>query len=307
MPPGWTGQQRGPGHVFNDVHAHDHAYIHNGDVYSSYDAGSEERRIIDWLAPQNPSEDHHEALKRHEEGTLKWFFQDDRFTDWRDGGDTQKPQILWCRGKMGTGKTTLVAQIREHLHARESIQGSLAIAYCRYSKRNIQTAETILGSILAQLYDHDTKHCDIPSSVRNSFETQKWMRPRVSQLEEWLQARLAVEKPVFVLLDAIDELDVLLVRGLLCVLQAGNLRLLITSRDIQLMRHEIVFKDDVFCTEILISATEEGLHAMALARLQRDSTPEFRRIVLEQPSRDRKFTSVKEEVIAKILHSTNYM
>jgi hypothetical protein len=29
--------------------------------------------------------------------------------------------------------------------------------------------------------------------------------------------------------------------------------------------------------------------------------------VLEQPSRDRKFTSVNEEVIAKILHSTNYM
>jgi hypothetical protein len=203
---------------------------------------------------------------------------------------------------MGTGKTTLVAQIREHLHAMESIRGSLAIAYCRYSKCNIQTAETILGSILAQLYDCDTKHYDIPWSIRESFETRKWIRPQISHLKEWLQARLAVDKPVFVLLDAIDELHVLLVRSLLRVLQAGNLRLLITSRDIPQMRHEFAF-----CTMISICATGEDLHAMALARLGRESTQEFRRTVLEQPSRDRKFTSVNEEVIAKILHSTDYM
>lgn len=294
--------QPGQSHAYTNVHAHDQAYIHNGDVYNYRDAIAEEIRVLTWLAPQSPSEDHNEALKNHEAGTLEWFFEDSRFKEWRDEQVFQGPSILWCRGQMGTGKTTLIARICEHLHARKESRGGLAVAYCRYSKRNIQTAESILGSIIAQLYNRDKESCFLPECVIQSYHAQKWALPQMTQLEQWLHARSKVGASVFVLLDAIDELDILLIRKLLRVLQSTNLKLLVTSRDLSLLRQEF---DS--CTVIQICATREDLRTMVLARLERESTRELRRRVLEQPAREPLYSSVKEAVISKIMKSAHDM
>ena len=290
------------GHAYTHVHAHDQAYIHNGDIYNYLDATFEERRVLDWLAPQSPSEDHNEALKQHERGTLRWFFKNPRFKKWRDEEVAGEPAVLWCRGQMGTGKTTLVAQIREHLHARKESRGGIAVAYCRYSKRNVQTVESILGSIIAQLYNRDKESCDLPECITNSYHAQKWVLPHIAQLEEWMHTRSKVGMPVFVLLDAIDELDILLIRKLLRILQFGNLKLLVTSRELPLLRQEFGS-----CTVIQVRATKKDLRNMILGRLQRESTRDTRQRVLEQPAREPLFVSVKHEVVSKIMKSADNM
>lgn len=297
-----VGPQRSQGHAYADVHAHDQAYIHNGDIYNYRDASSEEKRVLEWLAPQSPSEDHNEALKQHEAGTFGWFFEDPRFTGWRDVQVVQDPVILWCRGQMGTGKTTLIAQVREHLHNREESRSGLAVAYCRYSKRNIQTAESILGSIIAQLYSRHEQSCNLPEDVVNAYHAQTWVSPRMAQLEEWLHARSKLGAPVFVLLDAIDELDILLIRRLLRTLQSSNLKLFVTSRDLPLLKQEFGAY-----TVIQTRASERDLRTMILARLKRESTRDSRQRVLEQPARGRFHRSVKEEVISKIMQSAGNM
>lgn len=298
-----SGAENIQGHTYTNVHAQGQAYIHNGDTYNYRDASAEERRILGWLAPQSPSEDHNEALKQHERGTLKWFFKNSRFKEWRDLQVVHAPAVLWCRGPMGAGKTTLVAQIREYLHSRKESRGGVAVAYCRYSKRNVQTVESILGSILAQLYSGDEESCNLPECVIKSYDAQGWVFPHIAQLEEWLCARSKLGMPVFILLDAIDELDILLIRQLLRILQRGNLKLLVTSRELPTLRQEFGS-----FSMIPIRATKRGLRNMILGRLERESTLEYRRRVLEQPSRRGYSTqSLKDEVVSRIMESAENM
>lgn len=265
----------------------------------------DDKRILEWLTPLSPSSHHFEALKRFQEGILGWFFQSPLFEQWRDGQNAQKPEVLWCRGHMGAGKTTLIAQILEHLRDRSITRGSLAIAYCRYAERNSQSLEAILGLILAQLYECDKHGFDIPSYVREAFEAQSChyrLRPQASQLSRWMQNRFSSGKPIYVLLDAIDELDALLVRNILCHLKADNVKLLVTSRNIPVIRQEF---SSVGETEIC--ANQKDIQIMVLARLQNESNGGFQHRILNKPARNPRFSSVKEEIVSSILVSATHM
>lgn len=300
-----TSHEHTRGHSYNGIHAHDNARIHNGDVVNYGDASADEKRVLSWLSPLSPSSHHLEALKQYQEGTLGWFFQNTAFQHWRDAQDVQAPGILWCRGHMGAGKTTLIAQILEHLRNRGIARGSLAIGYCRYSERKSQTLEAMLGLILAQLYERDKRGFDIPLSVKETFESQSCLyqsRPQTSQLSDWIQNRFSDGKPIYILLDAIDELDTLLVRNILRHLRANNVKLLVTSRDIPVIRQEFSSVRDI---EICANAAD--IRSMVLARFENESNRDFQRHVLDKPARDPRFSSVREATVSSIVASAKHM
>ena len=47
-----------------------------------------------WQSPPDPSTSHNFASDRQHEGTAEWFFNDDKFGEWKAAGS-----LLWIHGK----------------------------------------------------------------------------------------------------------------------------------------------------------------------------------------------------------------
>lgn len=293
----------GRGHHFSNIKATDNARIHNGDVVNNYrDTGLEESPILTWLSPIGPSRVHNQAVKQYHPGTLRWFFDESQFSDWRD---EEEAQALWCWGHVGTGKTTLVAQIPNHLRVKGAAYGDIALVYCRYAERNIQTVENLLGSILKQLYKGDKgEERGLPEPVRECYQASyhHGIEPTIHQLVGWLRARFEAQASVFVLVDAIDELDTLVARSLLRHLQYKNVKLLVTSRNIPLIKEE-------FSTyrEIEIRSTDDDIRDMLYARIQDQSIPGSMYRVLDSPAGMFCSHTLRVEIVNKILASSRNM
>lgn len=204
-------------------------------LYDYHSANEKDRKVLDWLAPCDPSYTHERAYKQFHEGTLGWFFGDERFLNWHSGRNWvgSGPQTLWCRGEAGVGKTTLVAQIARYVRKEGALKGDLAVVYCRHFEKLSQSTDALMASILAQLYQRDGQGFDIPSEVESA--TRQPAGPDSSQLEQWLIERIQGGRPVFIILDAVDELSVATRRQLflhLHQLASKSLKLLVTSQDL---------------------------------------------------------------------------
>lgn len=165
---------------------------------------------------------------------------------------------------MGTGKTTLAAQVWGDLDALHP-RGNVAILYCNQAERDAQTAESFLGSILIQLYQRLGQGSLIPDGVKKQFEKQQlylWeTRPSLQVLRSWLLERLEDHRPVFLVIDAVDKLhDMARHQPLQTLqgLQSAGLNILATSRNNQ---------QAGFGHEIVIKASDEDLYTVIRSRL----------------------------------------
>jgi GTPase SAR1 family protein len=274
------------------------ARVHLGNVFNFSSADSEQRDILDWLTSLNPSASHDCACSWCQEGTLGWIFDHATFRNWCDR-PSNSLQVFWCRGAMGSGKTTLVARILNHLQERGNPRGRLAVVYCEYSERETLTVESVMGSILAQLYQHSEEVFSIPAYVKTAFQSQPryWKRrPGLEQLKSWLHLRLEDQDTAFVLMDALDELGPRLRRKLLRSMQSmPRLKLLVTSRDAPEP------ETDVFANQVTeIHAHEADLRNLMKSKFREGSTEAFRRLILRKPTSDECFSTVEEQIISKI-------
>lgn len=257
------------GHLYTGNYIRDHARAHFGDVYNYRDTDSDERNVLDWLTSLNPSQSHSQACQKYQEGTLGWVFENARFRDWSDEIEGLFPHILWCRGAIGAGKTVLAARALNHIQAAKVCGGYLAVVYCRYTERKVQTLENILGSIIAQLCQCDEGGFDIPSYIQAAHKSQPrfWtIRPTTQQLSDWLHRMLDSERPAYIILDALDELKTPCRRKLLHILSGlprRSHKLLVTSRDLPQIGAELLDK----CS-ITVSATGRDLTTFIRAKLR---------------------------------------
>jgi tRNA A37 threonylcarbamoyladenosine biosynthesis protein TsaE len=289
------------GHLFANTTANDHARIHMGDVFNFGCKDSRERDILHWLVGEEPSDSHNQAFMQYRESTLEWFFEEDRYRTWRD--HLGRPRVLWCRGNMGTGKTTLVAQVAEHLAAGYISEGTCNVAavYCRLAEQSHQSAENILGLILAQLYHRKDQGVKFPPPVEAAFDNSRVLpifsrkRPTLSQLENWLTSRLAVDSPTYVLMDALDELHYKSYQRLLGVLESLSRRdcalgLLVTSR--YSPEHDI----GVYDSQVMeIRSETKDLKTLVRSTLSEASDRRFQQL-LAKPARDARFANIREEI-----------
>jgi hypothetical protein len=286
------------GRSYSNTIACDNARVHMGDVYNYADSDSKEKQVLDWLSPLNPSQSHNQACKQYQQGTLGWFFADPFFQLWRDAPESGR--TLWCRGELGTGKTTLVAQVLTHLQEKDVSRGDIAVVYGRYSECDSQTAESLIGSILAQLLQRSPQGFDIPEYIQEALRSQSffWQRkPTLQQLQVWFHRRLDVGGPVFVLLDAADEMKTSSRIALLRTLQPThrNLKLLVASRNIPDIGAELLDNE-----EIEIRTHGDDVQIMTLVKLHEQSTERFRATILSKPGRSPCFATMGEEILFEV-------
>ncbi|KAK2799233.1 hypothetical protein FQN51_007063 [Onygenales sp. PD_10] len=186
--------------------------------------------ILNWIAPPRHEQKHSSASRIRVEGTGQWLLEHPNYTSWRD--DLATPNVLWCDGMQGSGKTVLMSTVIDEL--RHRLSGSeVPIAFFHFDYQDQQTIQDLFTSLLRQMVDSLP---DIPTSVVDAH--RKLGGSRCSLPEPVLSKMLLdimQSKRVYVLIDAVDECgDTSRRRDLLQFLHQAthrpSVRLFLTSR-----------------------------------------------------------------------------
>ncbi|KAK6349222.1 hypothetical protein TWF730_009974 [Orbilia blumenaviensis] len=141
-------------------------------------------------------------------GTCDWIFQTAKFNEWfyqynfdREPFD----DILWIKGKPGTGKSTLMKEIL--LFYRGSFQDHTIAAHFFDTGVAAESHEGMLRSLLCQLLDQNAKACDFfISHFIKSEEHGSLLQWHKEKLEKaFIELIPSFDRPVLLLVDALDE------------------------------------------------------------------------------------------------------
>ncbi|KAK0726533.1 hypothetical protein B0T21DRAFT_293535 [Apiosordaria backusii] len=111
------------------------------------------------LAPSDYEGDHLTAsAQRYDVASGDWVLQDLRFKEWMNG-TTSDQSVLYLNGMPGSGKTTLVSRIIDHIKSEKvSLGGSLAYFYFKHNRAGGTSGTAIsrmLRALLTQFLEQD--------------------------------------------------------------------------------------------------------------------------------------------------------
>lgn len=152
-------------------------------------------KALSWLSAPDPTTNHQEANKKHEEGTGLWFLNSNTYKDWLSG----KIQRIWLHGKAGCCKTVLCSAIIESTKERVAPDPNCAVIYFYFSFSDLQkqTYENLLASLIAQL-------SRLPLLL-DLEEAKKKKDSSVRTLEAIFSRLVAERSKTIIVLDALDE------------------------------------------------------------------------------------------------------
>jgi hypothetical protein len=213
--------------------------------------------------------------------------------------------ILWCRGDIGTGKSILASKIGQNLLDDPDFENHVALVYCSWIQRNEQTFESIIGSVLAQLY-----LADIPGDVRNTYRRNccngSNLNPSRAQLESWLERlKGSAQRTPVIVLDGLDELQPAVRSDILNLLQSSpssRVKVLITSR---FLPDEVEVREEVCLVDF--RSTESDIERFITAAFEKPTSCKIRVLVDGENSRAETDKITKDHIISVILTKSRGM
>ncbi|OAL44846.1 hypothetical protein IQ07DRAFT_481270, partial [Pyrenochaeta sp. DS3sAY3a] len=166
----------------------------------------EERReresILLWISQIDHAAQQHDVLSKRKTGTGEWLLAAEEYLSWLNGDQ----QTLFCPGIPGAGKTVLSSIVNEDLWIRhhENRTVGLSFLFCNYKRREEQTIEGLLASLVRQLAERQLR---LPDSLRVLYTNhgRGQRRPSVTNICEVLQSIIEGLSKVFMVIDGIDE------------------------------------------------------------------------------------------------------
>jgi hypothetical protein len=186
-----------------------------------------EKDIRDKLSAADPSINYANALDKRHKGTGLWFIGGQAFADWLE----RSSSFLWLHGIPGCGKTILSSTIIEHMKSVTAPDRVLLYFYFDFTDTNKQTFESMLRSLIYQLYKRQP---ETRGPVDQLWESVKQGNQQLSKssLSDVLTAMLSNVNNVSIVLDALDESTTKsdLLTWLRHVLGTDSCRVLVTAR-----------------------------------------------------------------------------
>ncbi|KAJ2896038.1 hypothetical protein MKZ38_005923 [Zalerion maritima] len=160
------------------------------------------QRLLHTLSSHDYRSPFREARKARHYGTAQWIFPMLEFSRWNDGTG---PSVLWCYGKIGSGKTVLSASVIDHIlvHKRGP-QERVVFFFVQYDNPQPLKAETVLRSIIRQSLDPDTMSRDMENMLN---KIDQGTLSGVKDLVALLRRIIASFKLYYVIIDAVDEYE----------------------------------------------------------------------------------------------------
>ncbi|TLS31007.1 hypothetical protein PpBr36_03495 [Pyricularia pennisetigena] len=223
-----------------------------------------------WLSPADASTNANRAKELHHPGTGTWLLENQKFKEWQDGSRRQ----LWLRALAGCGKTVLCAAVLEHL---AKLDDCVVLSFFfDFGDTTKQTFDGMMRALIFQLYQDQPEPKSrgyLDSLFQTHSDGQK--EPTAKALWDCLQNMLAIQKRVYVVLDALDESKTRdrLTKWIKDVVSGPTLQrlhLIFTSRpepDFDCIP-SLIGRDN--CLELDKKAANADIHAYVLSRLHND-------------------------------------
>ncbi|KAF5723133.1 ankyrin repeat domain-containing protein [Fusarium mundagurra] len=238
------------------------------DKFGDAQAADQRLRILDWITPMHFASDQEDYLDRIQPGSGKWFLESDQFNGWVGG----VYQTLYCPGIPGAGKTILTSLVIDHLQTHYQPEDIRVIyAFCKFSRRDEQTPRNLLATLLRQTVQGKAQ---IYTKITHLYETRDSADSSLSRetIIEALGSSISSYSRVFVIVDAIDELDTsrgcrdsfLASLSTISAKLVGKMSLFITSRLIPDIAERLKG-----CTTLEIKASETDISNFTQAQMSR--------------------------------------
>ena len=169
--------------------------------------------VLTWLYPQDPINDHDEILNRTKVSSIysnsgQWFIESEEFQRWSDQRVVETSPVLWVRGTVGTGKTTLITRIIQYHLQNSARLPSRRLAYFYCSRDRDTNTDQIIRAILRQT-SADVLYTSIVPEVFNYYtsckNTGSDRKPSYHICIKLLKEILASGLKVRIIIDALDE------------------------------------------------------------------------------------------------------
>lgn len=243
---------------------------HNTRKIARYVDKQEHKDILKWLSDDdfNYHKNYQSHLVRNRQaGTRKWLLDSDEWRSWLKVGG----QTLYCPGIPGSGKTFTTAMAIENMDSLSEEHGWVfAYVFCNYQQRKENRCEMLLRSLLRMVLEQTHEISD---------DVQRWpTRNKEISIDEIMeQLRVSIKgcSRVFLMIDALDELDVFqdLVSYLFDLQKADDVSLYFTSRKIP---HIQMLFDKAMI--VPIKATEYDVGVYLEDQMSKPHVPSFVRI-----------------------------
>jgi hypothetical protein len=188
-----------------------------------------EKDIRVWLSAPDPSVNYTNALEKRHEGTGLWFTDGQAFSEWKK----QSNSFLWLYGIPGCGKTILSSTIIQCLKTVTTETQALLYFFFDFNDTNKQTLESMLRSLVSQLYQgQPDARGPLDQLWKSSGEGDQQLSKQ--SLKDVLLVMLHGFNDVSIVLDALDEsntrTDLLIWLGDVFKSESFSCRILVTAR-----------------------------------------------------------------------------
>ncbi|KAK5071415.1 hypothetical protein LTR70_010577 [Exophiala xenobiotica] len=164
------------------------------------------RLVSDFLGnPEPPTDDKDFFMDKRLEGSGEWFLNDVTLSAWLES-DSSSPQLLWCTGKPGSGKSVLTSYFVEQLQDKGVV---LAFHFFRFGDQVKNNLATFMLSTALQLAraipEFKRRLLRMQSddvNVQKSAPRHLWQK-----LFHTALFKLSSTRPIFIILDALDEME----------------------------------------------------------------------------------------------------
>lgn len=161
------------------------------------------KTVLEWISAARHDERHRASQAVRLQNTGGWLLQTPQFLSWVTGS----PNILWCHGGPGTGKTVLTSAVIDHLLGlSENSRSVVGYLYFDYKNHDSQLAVAMLLSLVRQLVE---AQATLPDSIAAAFESHQRSQQSLS-IDDARQLLSSVvsssnDTKFYLAIDAIDE------------------------------------------------------------------------------------------------------
>ncbi|KAI1131691.1 hypothetical protein F5Y10DRAFT_43780 [Nemania abortiva] len=144
--------------------------------------------------------------RQRKKGTPEWIFADDTYQQWKASNTST---TLWISGKLGSGKTVLLASIVGDTYGAPETRSAanpeplITFFFCSYEDKSSLRSANIFGSIARQILSISDPDSASLSAAGEFLQSHKsWSAEEILEL---LLKVLPENQPIFLIIDALDE------------------------------------------------------------------------------------------------------
>ncbi|KAI0514613.1 hypothetical protein F5B22DRAFT_224871 [Xylaria bambusicola] len=130
------------------------------------EAHTRKKKILDTLCRYNPERLLKQNQRKRFGNTANWIFQTSEFRNWID---EKGYPLLWCLGKIGSGKSIVTSSVIDRLFLEKGhSKGPISYYFAHFSEPESLNSATVLRSLLKQRLPR--KAMDLPDEIETRLE-----------------------------------------------------------------------------------------------------------------------------------------